>query len=501
MFNQLVLQGGGVKGIALVGGVRALEEAGCRFRVVVGTSAGAIVAALMAAGCSGQEMREIMMGVNFSQFLDGGRLRLFLTRKLGMHTGDALEAWIAKELRRKGVITFADLEGRGVDLRIVATDITKRRQLVLCKESTPKLEVARAVRMSAGLPLFFDPVVWDGSQVVDGGVLSNFPIELVPVARDLSTIGLRLVGSGDSNRVVARRLPAFVGDILGTMMDAHDAAAVDRRSANVVDIDTGAVSTTEFQLSQEVKEWLYMRGYESCARLMVRKGRSESVRLRVVAPPRSIDYIWPDACEGQTVRVSMAGLVRVKVEDRYLLVRSERRSQYQPIGGVYKTRVAGRGVLDKLGVKRDIRFGSDDANHNDLRCIVPAASLEKFLGWYLSGVGREMSPEREFHEEAVGEGLLCPKAFARLEMDLERCQVEGVRWSEEMKLWELRVAEIFVLDPNDEQAAALRRHAAEPASPRLLWATKEQIERRGWEPGSPQHSFGVSDHSSWIVDC
>src|SRR5262245_35242807 len=67
---DLVLEGGGVKGIALAGAVAALEQRGYRFHKVAGTSAGAIVGALVAAGASGRRLREIMEDLNYQRFRD-----------------------------------------------------------------------------------------------------------------------------------------------------------------------------------------------------------------------------------------------------------------------------------------------------------------------------------------------------------------------------------------------------------------------------------------------
>jgi len=67
---DLVLEGGGVKGIALAGAVAVLEERGYRFHKVAGTSAGAIVGALVAAGAPGKRLREIMDDLDYHKFRD-----------------------------------------------------------------------------------------------------------------------------------------------------------------------------------------------------------------------------------------------------------------------------------------------------------------------------------------------------------------------------------------------------------------------------------------------
>ena len=116
MFADLVLEGGGVKGIALVGAISVLEERGYQFRRVAGTSAGAIVGSLVAAGARAAELEEIMRGVDYRRFRDGPRWRdLFLGKaaalmfRQGIYEGQFVKDWLGERLARLGVNTFADL--------------------------------------------------------------------------------------------------------------------------------------------------------------------------------------------------------------------------------------------------------------------------------------------------------------------------------------------------------------------------------------------------------
>src|SRR5205085_11254575 len=119
---DLVLEGGGVKGIGLLGAVLTLVDAGYTFPRVAGTSAGAIVAALVAAyqkaGRDLHELEDVMRGVDYTRFEDGSVLEK-ITGRLGegaelllhegMHSGQYLTDWLGPELEKAGVKTFADL--------------------------------------------------------------------------------------------------------------------------------------------------------------------------------------------------------------------------------------------------------------------------------------------------------------------------------------------------------------------------------------------------------
>lgn len=292
-----VFEGGGVKGIALAGAVRAAEESGASFERVAGTSSGAIVASLIAAGYRGEELRDIIEEVPFPRLVDGavGRggarslapLLRFLFRK-GLFSARPLEDWIGGLLAAKGVRVFADLpEGR---LRVVASDITDGRMIVL-PDDLPKygveaasFPVAKAVRMSAGIPYFFEPAVLGERRnvVVDGGLLSNLPLWLfdrendVPPrdgmpAKRVPVIGFQLVGKNDPT---PRRITgplSMLHALVSTMLEAHDERYIEQTNRfRTVKIPTLGVRTTQFDLPRETALRLYQSGYEAGRRFFER---------------------------------------------------------------------------------------------------------------------------------------------------------------------------------------------------------------------------------------
>jgi len=291
-----VFEGGGVKGIALAGAVSAAERRGLRFHQVAGTSSGAIVASLVAAGYSADEMKRIITATPFSSFLQrssifntkviGPLTRLFL--KKGLYSGEALEHWIHRLLLAKGIRTFGDLKLN--QLRIIASDISDRKLLVLPDDISqygidPKrLLVSKAVRMSTSIPYFFDPVIIRSgakrklpkpsfadqfAYIVDGGLLSNFPLwvfdrENSPnpdVDKLIPTIGFQLVGrgSGRPNTIVGPI--SMLKALFSTMMDAHDDRYIeDVNRFRTIKIPTLGVSITDFDISKEKSEELYKAG-------------------------------------------------------------------------------------------------------------------------------------------------------------------------------------------------------------------------------------------------
>ncbi|CAI6055036.1 patatin-like phospholipase family protein [Cohnella sp. JJ-181] len=294
-----VFEGGGVKGISLAGAVRAAELNGYGFHQVAGTSAGSIVAALLAAGYSASEMKLIIDGTPFSDFLKrapvfnvkliGPAARLLIFK--GLYSGDALEAWIQKLLAARGIHTFRDLPpGR---LRIIASDITNGRLLVLPDDIAdygmdPRdLNVAQAIRMSVSIPYFFDPVIirsaaavrpikrekrpvrrrlaMTGSYIVDGGLLSNFPLWLFeendPQKPALPVVGFQMVGRPKpKGHRISGPFTMFYA-MFETMLSAHDERYIEKNNrVRTIKIPTLGVRTTDFHLTSEQSEGLYQSG-------------------------------------------------------------------------------------------------------------------------------------------------------------------------------------------------------------------------------------------------
>lgn len=279
-----VFEGGGVKGIGLVGAMSVVEAEGYVWQNLAGTSAGAIVAALAAAGYKAAELKAILQNLDYNKFKDKGaldRIPLFgplisLLAEKGIYEGDYLENWMRELLAKKGIRTFGDLVIPGekdarfrYKLNVITSDITNSL-LVVLPQGVKKygmdpdtLEVARAVRMSMSIPFFFEAVKQNGNYFVDGGVLSNFPVWLFDSKGKPAwpTFGFKLVEPeyGEPNKITDPL--SFTKAIISTMMDAHDKMHVANEDfVRTIAVPTLGVRTTEFDISKERSEALYQSG-------------------------------------------------------------------------------------------------------------------------------------------------------------------------------------------------------------------------------------------------
>ncbi|MDX8364269.1 patatin-like phospholipase family protein [Cytobacillus sp. IB215665] len=282
MYIDGVFSGGGIKGFSLIGAYEAIEEKGLHFTRVAGTSAGAIIAAFIASGYSSKEILSIMEEVDVKTFLDARKSILpaaigkwiQLYWRMGLYKGDELEKWVGRELRKKGVRTFRDLPNGS--LRFVASDLTNGKMLVLPNDlpkygmNPDSFSVAKAVRMSASLPYFFEPVkllVKGKPVIVDGGVLSNFPIFLFDEEKKLKkrpVLGIKLSAkeSEQQNNKINNAIELFPA-LFETMKVAHDERHISRRhERNIIFIPMNHTVTTEFSISDEKKQELVKLGYD-----------------------------------------------------------------------------------------------------------------------------------------------------------------------------------------------------------------------------------------------
>jgi NTE family protein len=225
---DLVCEGGGVRGIGLVGAVHALAAAGYEFPRVAGSSAGAVVAsmaaALQAAGEPLSRLDELAQNIDYSKFADRTLLAripivgpaLSLVTRDGLYQGDYLENLLTGLLGDLGVRTFGDLrtgeqpQQYAWSLVVTASDLSRRR-LVRIPWDLPnygvdpdEFSVPRAVRASSAVPFVFEPVQVSDATWVDGVCCPIFrcSCSTAPTARR----GGRHSAFGFRHRPVCRRL-------------------------------------------------------------------------------------------------------------------------------------------------------------------------------------------------------------------------------------------------------------------------------------------------------
>ncbi|MCT6925080.1 patatin-like phospholipase family protein [Metasolibacillus sp.] len=276
-----VFSGGGLKGFSLVGAYQVLEEKNYRFKRVAGTSAGAIMAAFIAAGYSAKEIEQLLDELNLTTLLDTRKMLFNLPflkwlnvyRHMGIYRGVALEKWFYRKLADRNIYTFSDLPPG--TLKVVASDLSNGKIMVLPDDlinygiNANEFLVARALRMSCSIPFFFEPVILKvrnkESIIVDGGVLSNFPFWIFdnPKGKRIRPLlGIKLSSRSEHQqpRKINNGLQLFES-LFTTMKDAHDQRYISRRhERDIMFIPVEEYNATQFAMDEETKEELIVIG-------------------------------------------------------------------------------------------------------------------------------------------------------------------------------------------------------------------------------------------------
>ncbi|OBH09913.1 patatin-like phospholipase family protein [Mycobacterium sp. E1747] len=307
---DLVLSGGGVKGIGLVGAVVALLDDGYRAGRVSGTSAGSLVGAVIAAAAhgdqlNGEQLKELALSLPYRKFLDPAPaaavpivgMAWAALRGQGMYRGDFIHDWVASELRNLGVRTFGDLAIDDADLpvqqryRLVVTvaDVTRghlvrlpwdyRRLYGLDPDEQP---VADAVRASMAVPFFFRPVTLNSSggwtsTLIDGGLLSGFPMYSLdrtdgrpPRWPSFGITVMTQDPGGDSGEpwpglaplIHLPGAPQLLERIINTALLGHDQTYLSQPAvaARTIAVDSSGIGYLNFNIAGRDREKLYDNG-------------------------------------------------------------------------------------------------------------------------------------------------------------------------------------------------------------------------------------------------
>lgn len=280
-----VFEGGGIKGLAFIGAVEVLEDAGYKWERLAGTSAGSIIATLLATGMNAREIKTALLKFPFEQLeWEKGLNRIpylgpYISVSLynGIYRLDSLQDWLQSQLRKIGKVTFGDLpDGK---LKIIVTDITRNKMCIL-PDDLPSYGVdpalfplAAAVRMSCSVPFVFRPTKLNGSIMMDGGVLSNYPVWIFDTKERprWPTFGFRLSGIKAIEQPKKIKGPIrLLAAIIRTMLESQDNFSIDEHStARTITIKGINHSCTQFNIALEEKEKLVQLGRESAVNFLI----------------------------------------------------------------------------------------------------------------------------------------------------------------------------------------------------------------------------------------
>lgn len=303
-----IFGGGAVRGFAYVGAIKALKELDINVKTLAGSSVGSIIAALLAVGYNSDEIKDILMQVNFELFRD---IHFGLNKSFALSKGNVFTEWIRELIEKKVYgdsykknkcepVRFSDLPK---NLIILTTDLSKFKPVEFSNFETPDFEVATAVRISCSMPGLMTPVEVDDVKLVDGDLLKGIP--LWKLSKNINAPDSRILEFRLEGDTVDKEGNTF--DFLNSIYSCMTAASTDfiidvfgeNDRFDYVKITTGDTIVIDFNISEEVRNKLIDMGYRDSIRYLAQQcipkkqkiiGLYESLNLLLEKLIRSLRY-------------------------------------------------------------------------------------------------------------------------------------------------------------------------------------------------------------------
>lgn len=240
----LALGGGGARGFVEIGALKAFYERGIKFDVCVGTSVGSIVGALYAAGIEPDEIISVAEKLEMSDLHGRLLIKPDDPKKIG--------AVVYK------MIGDAKIEDLPVKYAAVATDLKTGKQIVIDKGS-----VIDAVSASSAYPLVYSPLIKDGMNLMDGGLVNNLPVDVCAMLGADKTVAVdvanKMRGSGGDGAGIIDMLKAVFSIM------SNNSSLMGRAKADVlISPDTTPYSAANKAGFRDMMELGYAAGKEKC---------------------------------------------------------------------------------------------------------------------------------------------------------------------------------------------------------------------------------------------
>ena len=269
----ICFSGGGIKGAAHIGAIKALEEENLKFDYISGTSSGSIIATLYAAGYSSDEMLKFFKKyAKKIKYVDPKNIlilliNLFIKRKIvikGFNEGTIIERLLNKELNKKNIRNISDIKK---ELLIPSIDInTGEINVFISKENRAKyldniiyinnVNIGKAVRASCSYPVVFSPCKIDGKQLVDGGLRENVPWKLTKEKGADKVLSI-IFDEEKNKKNYCKNILEVASNSLGIL--CHEISNYDLEGADyLLKIKTEKVQLLDYKKIDE----LYLKGYK-----------------------------------------------------------------------------------------------------------------------------------------------------------------------------------------------------------------------------------------------
>lgn len=211
------------------------------------------------------------------------------------------------------------------------------------------------------------------------------------------------------------------------------------------------------------------------------------------------------ALNGKKIRFSMSYLYRIKVEDKYLLVKNNNYGHFQLVGGKYKILEDTRSKLKTdFNAMDDPKLPNSGVMKDDFALFIPASKALKFLDWFNKGEDREVSHWREFYEELIvgdGESFLTKENFPYVNYSFRGKVLTPIKrtpgWED---CYEILQYDILDLVPNPQQRQELIILMQKGDSDKIKWASSNLIDTLGQDTINKTKIYDIGQHTKWALN-
>ena len=268
MVRSVCLAGACNRGISYIGSFKKLEELELlKLEKIVGVSIGSFIAACYLIGYSSDELFEMIINKNMNEFKDYSNPFDAESDEGSLLKGISYKNWVFEVLAKKEDpnITLRELyEKTKIEYTVTATCIHsagtefEEGLAYLSHIHTPEMSLFTAVNCSMAFPFIFPPVNYKNYLFIDGGVLDNFPIDLL----DLDTIGIKVNFKPIDSSTSTKNPISYIGKIFELISNRFKILK-DEKHQNIIDIDCDDFDIIDFGMSIDDKITLYKRGYKT----------------------------------------------------------------------------------------------------------------------------------------------------------------------------------------------------------------------------------------------
>ncbi|HMM80502.1 MAG TPA: hypothetical protein PKC65_10815 [Pyrinomonadaceae bacterium] len=204
----------------------------------------------------------------------------------------------------------------------------------------------------------------------------------------------------------------------------------------------------------------------------------------------------------RSIRFSMSYQYRIKIKDKYLLVKNSNWDFYQHVGGKYKRLPITQKVLADFGAIDDPRMPTHGLMKDDLAVFVPARNAIKFLDWFSRERDREVSHWREFYEELIdGKAkVLSQKNFPYVNYAIACTIQTPIKQAEGWDCLEILQYDILDILPTLAQQQELEELYQQGDTDYVKWASKDLIDSLGYDRHQRKEVYRIGKHAKWVVN-